>query len=63
MTEGKDQCKSGKKCEDLIEKTFPSLPRIMKRDNNLRLNNLNHELFISQFKHFLSMIHLMLLII
>ena len=53
--EDKGQCKSDKECEDLIEKAFPSLPRIMQRDNNVRHRNrksqiiLNHKLLIKQF--------------
>ena len=34
-TEDKDQCKSGKKCEGLVGKAFPSLPWIMQGDNNV----------------------------
>ena len=33
IIEDKDQFKSGNKCEDLIGKAFPSLPRIMQRNN------------------------------
>ena len=32
--EDEDQCKSGKECEDLIEKALPSLPCILQKDDN-----------------------------
>ena len=56
----KDQCNSGKECEDLIWKTFPGLPLVMQRDNNARHQSrkghisLNHKLFISQFEYWLK---------
>ena len=58
--ENKDQCKSGKKCEDLIRKAFPSLPRIMQGDNDVHDRNrksqiiLNHKPFTNQFEYWLK---------
>lgn len=58
--EDNDQCKSGKKCEDLIGKVFPSPLHIMRRDNNARHQikkgqiSLNHKFFVSQFKHWIK---------
>ena len=49
--EDNDQCKSGKKCEDLIGKVFPSPLHIMRRDNNAHHQikkdqiRLNHKFF------------------
>ena len=59
-TENKDKCQSGKECEDLTGKVFPSLPRIMQRDNNARHQNrkgqiyFNQNLFINQLEHQLN---------
>lgn len=49
--EDNDQCKSGKKCKDLIGKVFPNPLHIMRRDNNARHQikngqiHLNHKFF------------------